>query len=96
MERLKPVANAMSDAWAKFAHNGNPGIPVWHPYTKENGELFVFGGTLPHTLHNHDRKLEEIINRHCFKQLDEFRATHADKSAGQKEFLQQSNTQIGN
>ena len=72
MERLKPVANAMSDAWAKFAHNGNPGIPVWHPYTKENGELFVFGGTLPHTLHNHDRKLEEIINRHCFKQLDEF------------------------
>lgn len=83
MERLKPVANAMSDAWAKFAHDGNPGIPVWHPYTKENGELFVFGGTLPHTLHNHDRKLEEIINRHCFKQLDEFRATHADKSAGQ-------------
>lgn len=83
MERLKPVANAMSDAWAKFAHDGNPGIPVWHPYTKENGELFVFGGTLPHTLHNHDRKLEEIINRHCFKQLDEFRATHAGKSAGQ-------------
>ena len=76
MERLKPVANAMSDAWAKFAHDGNPGIPVWHPYTKENGELFVFGGTLPHTLHNHDRKLEEIINRHCFKQLDEFRKTH--------------------
>ena len=21
---------------------------------------------------NHDRKLEEIINRHCFKHLDEF------------------------
>ena len=23
--------------------------------------------------HNYDRQLEEIIDRHCFKQLDEFR-----------------------
>jgi para-nitrobenzyl esterase len=23
--------------------------------------------------HNPDRELEQIINRHCFKQLDEFR-----------------------
>ena len=25
---------------------------------------------------NPDRKLSEIIDRHCFKQLDEFRKTH--------------------
>ena len=31
-----------------------------------------FGGTKPALHYNYDRKLEEIINRHCFKQLDEF------------------------
>ena len=25
--------------------------------------------------HNFDRELQEIINRHCFQKLDEFRAT---------------------
>ena len=35
-----------------------------------------FGGTVARIHHNHDRKLEEIIDRHCFKQLDEFRKTH--------------------
>ena len=69
----KKWAEIMSQAWASFAHDGNPGLPLWHPYTKENGELLVFGGTLPHILKNHDRKLEEIIDRHCFRQLDEFR-----------------------
>jgi DNA-binding LacI/PurR family transcriptional regulator len=43
---------------------------------KENGELLEFGGTLARIRNNHDRKLEEIIDRHCFKQLDEFRKTH--------------------
>ena len=65
----------MSNVWAKFAHDGNPnrdGLPDWHPYTQENGELLEFGGNKPSIHHNHDRKLEEIINRHCFKQLDEF------------------------
>lgn len=51
------------------------GLPGWQPYTKENGELMVFGGRLPYLRHNHDRKLEEIIDRHCFKQLDAFRAS---------------------
>ena len=75
-------ADTMSDIWAKFAHDGNPNTKGtsmfvnWKPYTKENGELMEIGGPEPTLHHNHDRKLEEIINRHCFKQLDEFRATH--------------------
>ncbi len=62
--------------WAQFAHTGNPntqGLPDWKPYTKENGELMEFGGAAPSIHHNYDRQLEEIIDRHCFKQLDEFR-----------------------
>ena len=75
-------ADTMSSIWAKFAHDGNPNTDgtslfvAWKPYTKENGELMEIGGLEPTLHHNHDRKLEEIINRHCFKQLDEFRATH--------------------
>ncbi len=79
-------ANYMSAVWAKFAHDGNPNIREedftakwhlnWKPYTKENGELMEFGGDSPKLHHNHDRKLAEIIDRHCFKQLDEFRKTH--------------------
>ena len=69
-------ADIMSTVWAQFAHTGNPhcdGLPDWHPYTKENGELLEFGGSKVSIHHNHDRKLEEIIDRHCFRQLDEFR-----------------------
>ena len=72
LEANKLWGELMSSVWAQFAHDGKPGLPGWQPYTKENGELMVFGGTLPYLLHNHDRKLEEIINRHCFKQLDEW------------------------
>ncbi len=76
IEANKRWATTMIDVWAKFAHDGNPnceGLPVtWHPYTKENGELLEFGGTNVSLHNNHDRRLEEIINRHCFKQLDEF------------------------
>ena len=73
-EGKQSQAEIMSNEWAAFAHNGNPGIPIWHPYTKENGEVRVYGGTLPHVLNNHDRKLAELIDKHCFQQLDEFRA----------------------
>ncbi len=69
--------------WANFAHDGNPNLgeerypedwrPKWKPYTAENGELLELGGTRPTIHHNHDRQLAEIIDRHCFKQLDEFR-----------------------
>lgn len=67
----------MSDIWAHFAHEGKPLMTdIWEPYTKENGCLMVLGGSKPIIRTNHDRKLEEIIDRHCFKQLDEFRKTH--------------------
>ena len=72
------LANQMSDVWAKFAHDGNPnieGLPTWHAYTAKNGELMVFNHRC-FIRNNPDRKLSEIINRHCFKQLDEFRKTH--------------------
>ena len=87
----KPWATLMSDVWAHFAHTGNPNapeirnssdfpalrtMPAWEPYTKENGCLMDFGDLLNGIRKNHDRKLEEIIDRHCFKQLDEFRKTH--------------------
>ena len=70
-------ATRMSDIWAHFAHEGKPLMTdIWEPYTKENGCLMVLGGSKPIIRTNHDRKLEEIIDRHCFKQLDEFRKTH--------------------
>jgi len=74
----KTFADIMSANWAHFAHEGKPlSTNIWHPYTKENGVLMVFGDSFAGIRNNHDRKLEEIINRHCFKQLDEFRATHS-------------------
>ena len=80
IERNEQWATLLSDVWAKFAHDGNPnsaGLPDWHPYTQENGELLEFGGNKPTIRNNYDRQLEEIINRHCFKQLDEFNKKHA-------------------
>jgi para-nitrobenzyl esterase len=79
LDENKRWADLLSTVWAQFAHTGNPNtqsLPDWHPYTKENGELMEFGGTQPGLRHNHDRRLEEIIDRHCFKQLDEFRKKH--------------------
>ena len=72
------LADIMSSAWAQFAHNGNPNIgalPAWQPYTPENGEMMVFDHRR-RILNNPDRDLQQIINRHCFRQLDEFRKTH--------------------
>jgi para-nitrobenzyl esterase len=69
------LADLMSDSWAQFAHTGNPnteGLPNWQPYIAENGEMMIFDYDC-RILHNPDRELEEIIDRHCFKQLDEFR-----------------------
>ena len=70
------LADEMSSIWAKFATTGDPNtacLPdTWHPYTKENGELLELGKEIRFH-HNHDRKLAEIIDKHCFTQLDEFR-----------------------
>ena len=68
------LADLMSSTWAKFAHDGNPntsGLPLWQPYTAENGEMMVFDYDC-RILNNPDRRLQQIINRHCFKQLEEF------------------------
>jgi len=68
------LADKMSSVWAQFAHDGNPniqGLPQWRPYTPGNGEMMIFDYDC--TLrHNPDRILQQIINRHCFKQLDDF------------------------
>lgn len=71
------LADLMSSVWVQFAHNGNPNIPAlpaWQPYTAEIGEIMIFNHRCE-IRHNPDRALEDIINRHCFKQLDAFRAS---------------------
>lgn len=72
------LADLMSSSWASFAHTGNPntkGLPKWKPYDAKKGEMMVFDHKCM-IRHNPDRRLEEIIDRHCFKQLEEFRRTH--------------------
>ena len=73
------LADTMSSVWAQFAKTGNPNIPnlpAWQPYTAQNGELMEFNEDC-RLLHNPDRELEQIIDRHCFRQLDEFRKNQA-------------------
>ena len=70
------LADIMSSVWSRFAHTGDPNIdieelPNWEPYNSQNGEIMIFDYKCQ-IRNNPDRKLEEIINRHCFKQLDEF------------------------
>ena len=76
------LADEMSSIWAKFATTGNPNTEIlpntWHPYTKENGELLELGKEIRFH-HNHDRKLAELIDKHCFQQLDEFRDKQSRK-----------------
>ena len=76
-EDLK-LADLMSSAWAQFAHTGNPnikGLPKWKPYTRKNGEMMVFDYNC-HIRNNPDRHLQQLIDKQCFKQLEEFRKTH--------------------
>ena len=71
------LADLMAQSWANFAHTGNPnvdGLPQWHPYTAENGECYMFGPQIE-VRNNFDRELSGIIDAHCFKKLDAFRAT---------------------
>lgn len=75
----RKLAEIMSDVWSEFAHTGKPGIdalPEWQPYTAENGETMIFGHKCE-VWHNRDRKLMDIINRNCFKQLDEWNKKEA-------------------
>lgn len=87
------LADKMSEAWAAFAHTGDPNtehLPKWEPYNKENGEMMVFDYNCE-IRHNPDRQLEEIIDACCFKQLDEF---NAKKPANQKYLIPQTNINL--
>ena len=69
------LADTMSSVWAQFAKTGNPNInslPDWQPYTKAGGEMMEFNHEC-RIRHNHDRQLAQIIDKHCFRQLDDFR-----------------------
>lgn len=73
-EKDKKFADLMSDVWAKFAHSGNPnisGLPEWPSYTSNNGATMILDYECV-LKNNYDRKLADIINKHCFRQLDEF------------------------
>lgn len=75
------LADKMSAAWAQFAHTGNPNIealPAWKPYTAEGGDMMIFDYNC-YVRNNPDRKLAEIINDCCFKQLKEFNANKLEK-----------------
>jgi para-nitrobenzyl esterase len=75
------LADTMSSVWAQFAHTGNPHIealPAWQPYTKENGETMIFDHQCT-VRHNPDRHLAEVIDKHCFQQLDDFRAQQSSR-----------------
>ncbi len=76
LEANKQWGELLSTVWAQFAHTGNPGLSGWLPYTKDNGCLMEFGGTAPTLRHNHDRRLQEIINRHCFRLLEKFQSAY--------------------
>lgn len=68
------LAERMSKSWAQFAHTGDPNIadlPGWKPYTAGGGDMMIFDHEC-YVRNNPDRKLEEIIDNHCFQQLKEF------------------------
>jgi len=74
------LADVMSAAWAQFAHTGNPNIeslPAWNPYNAQDGDMMIFDYEC-YIRNNPDRKLAEIINECCFKQLKEFNAKKAE------------------
>ncbi|MBR5735192.1 MAG: carboxylesterase/lipase family protein [Bacteroidales bacterium] len=78
------LADLMSDIWVQFAKTGDPNVPSlprqWQPYTADNGELLELNYNV-RFLNNPDRELEKIIDRHCFKELHNFRlkAAASDK-----------------
>lgn len=74
------LADLMSTSWANFAHTGNPnaeGLPEWKAYSAKDGDMMVFDHKC-YIRNNPDRKLEEIINDCCFKQLKEFNEKKAE------------------
>lgn len=75
-EQDRYLAALMSSAWVNFAKTGNPnvdGLPRWTEY-KEDGSIMYFNYTCQ-LRHNPDRKIQDIMNKCCFKQLDKFKAS---------------------
>ncbi|MCF0190955.1 MAG: carboxylesterase/lipase family protein [Marinilabiliaceae bacterium] len=57
------IAEKMSNLWLTFAREGKPssdGVPVWEPYTEENGATLILDNECV-MKYNFDRKLEDIL-----------------------------------
>lgn len=58
------LSDIMSAAWINFARSGNPNVdnhlPVWKPYSKQNGETMIFDKQC-RVVNNHDRELMHLI-----------------------------------
>jgi len=63
-EEAWELSNKMSSAWINFIKTGNPNVegvlPVWEPYTAENGATMYFD-TECTIVNNHDRELMNFI-----------------------------------
>ncbi len=63
-EEAWKLADKMSAAWINFVKTGNPNVedilPVWEPYTRENGATMYFDNECS-IVNNHDRELMNFI-----------------------------------
>ncbi|HSJ69859.1 MAG TPA: carboxylesterase family protein [Anditalea sp.] len=63
-EEAWKMADKMSSAWINFIKSGNPNVggvlPVWEPYTAENGATMYFDDESK-MVYNHDRELMNLI-----------------------------------
>lgn len=63
-EESYAIADRMSSAWLNFAKTGNPNVadklPVWKPYTEEDGTTMFFDSNC-RIVNNHDRALMHFI-----------------------------------
>jgi len=63
-EEAWKMAGKMSSAWINFVKTGNPNVegvlPLWEPYTAENGATMYFDNEC-RIVHNHDRGLMNLI-----------------------------------
>jgi len=63
-EEAWELADKMSSAWINFVKTGNPNaegvLPMWDPYTAENGETMIFDNEC-RIVNNHDRELMQFI-----------------------------------
>ena len=58
------LADKVSQAWINFARYGDPnhgGIPIWNPYTQENGVTMFFDNHC-HIRHHHDKALMKLVS----------------------------------